>query len=30
LTALYCIAMALIVFALWRSNIHQVLRTGDE
>jgi putative ABC transport system permease protein len=30
LTALYCIAMALIVFALWRSNIHQVLGTGDE
>ena len=30
LTISYCIAMAFIVFALWRSNVHQVLRTGDE
>ena len=30
LTSMYIFAMAIIVVALWRSKIHQVIRTGDE
>jgi len=29
LTSMYIFAMAIIVIALWRSKIHQVIRTGD-
>jgi ABC-type lipoprotein release transport system permease subunit len=30
LAAIYFFAMAIIVIALWRSKIHQVIRAGDE
>lgn len=30
LTVMYSFAMALIVIALWRSNIQQIIRVGDE
>ena len=30
LIAMYCVAMVLIIIALLKSNVHQVLRAGDE